>query len=61
MSPMSRTRCLGSFCRQHRRYTSIAGDSSAGRLDQSGSEPITAAMVSEEVFPANNRVPVSIS
>jgi len=60
-SPMSRTRCRGSFSRQRWTMFRSAGGVSGGSAVHGGSDFITSASVSETVSPRNARVPASIS
>ena len=60
-SPMSRMRCLGSFCKQRRRYRSTLNGTFSGNALQSGSVWSTWDSVSEMSSPVNACFPVSIS
>ena len=60
-SPMSRTRCLGSFCRQPRRNVVSSGGVSVGSAPQFGSRCSTLDKVSETSSPSKTLLPVSIS
>ena len=60
-SPMSRSRCLGSFCRQRCNSTRTRSGVAAGSSVQSGSARSTVASVSVTDSPRNAIWPVSIS
>ncbi len=60
-SPMSRNRRLGSFSRQSRSRRRTCGDAAAGSFVQSGSRSRIAAIVSDDVSPANALRRVNIS
>ena len=60
-SPISRTRCLRSFCRHRRITVATAAGTVAGSAVQSGSFIRMRANVSETSSPSNARLAVSIS
>ena len=60
-SPISRTRCLRSFCRHRRITVTTAAGTVAGSAVQSGSFIRMRASVSETSSPSNARLAVSIS
>ena len=60
-SPMSRSRCFGSFCKHRCNKRRTRGGVEDGSSDQSGSPRITAAIMSVADSPRNAILPVSIS
>ena len=60
-SPMSRTRCLGSFARHRRRNDARSAGTSPGSASHTGSRCSTSAKVSGTSSPSKGRRPVSIS
>ena len=60
-SPMSRTRCLRSFCKQRRSTVTTLGGTVAGSAVQSGSLFSTDASTCDSVSPVKTGRPVSIS